>query len=189
MYTDEERVEALLSAAGVSADPSLIAAAIDDASFIVQQYNFKMRGTASEAATGTLKDATARFNGYVEAGAVVINATKRDAGEATYQTTIKKVESNISLTLLSETFTCLKSDRYEIEDLKRYELAERYKAASFVASQTEALTANAGGSSERLGPIAVTTGNFGGVASSASPPTNTFESMFQRIVGVPMAAV
>jgi hypothetical protein len=180
MYVSPERVQQLVSAAGISIDTAQVQSAIDDAAFIVQQYSFFILGKSTDNTSGSLEDENARFLGHVKSNAIVKNLTTGASSK------VSLIASN-SLLTLTDPITFSVGQEYAIEDLKRYELAEMYKAAALLSSHTTALSA-IGGSSERLGPIAVTSGNFGGV-SAEQIAANLFEAEFLKIVGVQSAAV
>lgn len=185
MYTRESRIRALLDDAGVAYEPTSVSAALEDASYIVDGFDFWIRGAATSDTSGTLVDTEARFSGTVEVGARVVNLDRQEAGYSVFESTVSVVDSNTQLTLASA-LDFIEGETYAIEDLKRYELAERYKAAALLVSRGEGGRFTGGDTREELGPITVVRG-VGGEADEGV--ANLFEAEFLKIVGVAHAVV
>jgi len=212
VYTDIAKVTDLLEAAGVAVDVGDVSQAIDDAAQIVQQYHLFLTGRVSETASGKLVDRLGRFTERVRAGArifrlratagtlsqsvltpweVLTDWTVRPFEENPFlsveSTAVSGVVDSTTLLLTDPDFEFGRGDFYLVEDLAKYELAERYKAAALVCARQEGAVATFTTTrSERLGPIAVTTGAR---EDSSERSANLFEAEFLKIVGPQMAAV
>lgn len=160
---------------------------IEEAAVIVSEYDIAMVGQTSDVNTAQIINWTATFINKVKAGARVKNIS-----------TLPFLTSLVSSDPTADDVIELDDDiftgagqTYWIEDLYKIELAEAYKAASFLIQKEIVNDVNIKGFEKKtLGPMSTSMGTNNVLVGRLEPRSfNIFEEKFFAIVGPTIEAM